>query len=56
MLLKDVEDSHYDGVVLLSCLAAKDEDVAHVDCDNPFIDEFFEDVIHHHLESFQTVG
>src|SRR5882724_6173341 len=53
---KDVEDLYYDGVVLLFHPATEDEDVVHIDSHNPFVHEFFEDVIHHHLESCQTVG
>jgi len=39
VLLKDVKDLYYDGVVLLFCLATEDEDVIHVDSHNPFVDE-----------------
>jgi len=41
---------------LLLGLAAKDEDIVHVDDHNSFVYEFSEDVIHHHLECFQTVS
>ena len=56
VLPKDVKDLYYDGVVFLFLLAAQDEDVVHVDSHDPFINEVFEDVIHHCLECCQTVG
>src|SRR5882672_340987 len=43
-------------MVFLLCLAAKYEDVIHVDDHNAFIDELSEDVIHHHLECHQAVS
>ena len=55
MLTEDVEDSHYNSVVLLLSLAAKDEDVVHVDGHYSLIDQFFENVVHHHLECGGTV-
>src|SRR5882724_6615156 len=56
MLVEDIEDLYYNGVMLLLSLAAKDEDVIHVNNHNSFIYEFSEDVIHHHLECHQAVS
>ena len=56
MLSEDVEDLYYNGVMLLLSLAAKDEDVIHVNNHNSFIYEFSEDVIHYHLECCQPVS
>src|SRR5882724_5617306 len=42
-------------MVLFLCLAAKDEDVIHIDGHYSFVDEFLEDVIHHCLECGRTV-
>ena len=56
MLVEDIEDPHYNGLVLLLCLATEDEDVVHVDDYNPFVYELSEDVIHHHLECCQAVS
>ena len=53
--MEDVEDSHYNFVVLFPGLAAEDEDVVHVDGDHPLIDEFLEEVVHHCLEGGRTV-
>src|SRR5882724_8417567 len=53
--MEDVEDSHYNFVVLFLCLGAKDEDVIHIDGHYSFIDEFLEDDIHHHRECGRTV-
>src|SRR5882672_8298368 len=56
MLVEDVQDSYYDGVVFLLLLATKDEDVVHIDDHNSFINELSEDVIHHHLEHCRAVS
>jgi len=56
VFVEDVQDLYYDGMVFLFCLAAKDEDVGHVDDYDSFIDEFSEDVIHHCLECHQAVS
>ena len=55
MLTEDVEDSHYNFVMLFPGLAAEDEDVVHVDGHYSLIDEFLEDVVHHCLECGRTV-
>src|SRR5882724_7494421 len=55
MLMEDVKDSHYNFVVLLLGLAAKDEDVVHIDGHYSLVDEFFENVVHHCLECGGTV-
>ena len=55
VLMEDVKDSHYDPVMLFLSLTTKNEDVVHVDGDHPLINEFFEEVIHHHLEGGRTV-
>ena len=55
MRTEDVEDSHYNFVVLFPGLAAEDEDVVYIDGHYAFIDEFLEDVVHHHLECGRTV-
>src|SRR5882724_8530947 len=53
--MEDVEDSHYNFVMLFLGLVAKDEDVVHVDSHYSLVDEFLEDVVHHHLECGGTV-
>ena len=55
VLTEDVEDLHYNSVVLLPSLAAKYEDVVHVDGRYSLIDQFFENVVHHRLECGETV-
>ena len=55
MLTEDVEDSHYNFVVLFPGLAAEDEDVVHIDGHYSFINEFLEDVIHRRLKCGGTV-
>src|SRR5882724_5666437 len=55
MLTEDVEDSHYNSMVLLPGLATKDEDVVHIDGHYSLVDEFFENVVHHRLECGGTV-
>src|SRR5882724_7079693 len=42
-------------MVLFRSLAAETEDVVHIDGHYSFINEFLEDVIHHHLECGGTV-
>jgi len=54
MLAEDVGDPYYNGMMLLLGLAAKDEDVIHVNNHDSFVYEFSEDVIHHHLECCQV--
>src|SRR5882672_3571887 len=56
MFAEDVQDPYYNGMVFVLCLAAKDEDVIHVDDHNSFVDELSEDVVHHHLEFHWTVS
>src|SRR5882724_12044105 len=53
--MEDVKDSHYNFMVLFPCLATENEDVIHIDGHYSFINEFLEDVIHHHLECGRTV-
>src|SRR5882724_5346400 len=53
--MEDVKDSHYNFVVLFPGLAAKYEDVVHIDGHYSFVDEFLEDVVHHCLECGRTV-
>jgi len=36
--------------------SAEDEDVIHVDNHDSLIDEFLEDVVHHHLECCWTIS
>src|SRR5882724_12377161 len=50
MSAEDVQDLYHNGMVFLLCLATENEDVVHVDDYNSFINEFSEDVVHHHLE------
>src|SRR5882724_6818105 len=47
MLVEDVEDLYYNGMILLLDLASKDEDVIHVNDHNSFIYESLVDVVHH---------
>jgi len=56
MLVEDVEDPYYNGVMLLLGLATEDEDVIHVNDHDSFVDEFSEDVIHHHLECHWAIS
>ena len=42
-------------MMLFLSLTTKDEDVVHVDGHYPLVDEFFEEVVHHHLEGSKTV-
>jgi len=56
MSAEDVQDPYYDGMVLLFCLTAKDEDFIHVDDYDSFVNELSEDVIHHCLEHRWTVS
>ena len=51
-----VEDPYYNGMVLLLGLAAKYEDVVHVNNHDSLVYEFLEDVIHHHLECLWAVS
>jgi len=51
-----VEDPYYNGMVLLLGLAAKYEDVVHVNNYNSLAYEFSEDVVHHCLECHQAVS
>jgi len=55
VLMEDVKDSYYDLMMLFFSLTTKDEDVIHVDGHYTFINELFEDVIHHHLEGGRAV-
>ena len=52
---EDVKDLYYDLMMLFFSLTAKDEDVVHIDDDYPLVNEFFEEVIHHHMEGGGTV-
>jgi len=56
MLSEDVEDLCYNGVLLLLSLAAKYEDVVHVNNHDSFIYEFLEDVDNNFLECFWAVS
>ena len=56
MLAEDAEDSYYNGVMLLLGLAAKDEDVVHVNDYDSLINEFPEYVIDHCLEHLLAVN
>src|SRR5882724_4452632 len=56
MSAEDVQHLYHNGMVFLLCLATKDEDVVHVDDYNSFVNEFSEDVIHHHLECCWAVS
>ena len=56
MLAEDVKDPYYNCVMFLLGLAAKDEDVVHVNDHNSFINEFSEDVIYHCLECHWAVS
>jgi len=50
VLAEDVKDSYYNLVMLFFSLTAENKDVVHVDGHYPFVNELFEDVIHHCLE------
>src|SRR5882724_11450323 len=53
MLVEDIENPYYNGVMLLLSLATEDEDVIHVNNHDSFISE---DVVHHHLEHHWAVS
>jgi len=50
MLVEDVKDPYYNGVMLLLGLATKEEDVILVNDYESLVYEFLEEVIHHCLE------
>ena len=55
VLMEDVKDSYYDLMMLFFSSTSKDEDVIHVDGHYTFINELFEDVIHHCLKGGRAV-
>ena len=55
VLTEDIEDQHYNPMMLFFSLTTKDEDVIQVDGDYSLVNVFFEEVIHHHLEGGGTV-
>jgi len=50
VLTEDVKDSYYNLMMLFFSLTTKNKDDIHVDGHYPFVNELFEEVIHHHLK------
>ena len=55
MLTEDVKDSFYDLMMLFFSLTAENKDVILVDGHYPFVNELFEDVIHHCLKGGRVI-
>ena len=55
MFSEYVQDSGHDLPMVFNC-AGVYQDIIHIDCHVPFIDEVLEDVIHHGLEGGWAVG
>ena len=55
MFLEYVQDSGHDLPMVFDRVGVY-QDIVHIDCHVPFIDEVLEDVIHHGLEGGQAVG